>query len=1018
MRNRGTIIFVTVVLMLISLYYLSFTVATKRVEKKSVKYADAQFLKSGSEATGIEKSTILNAYSKDYLDSVADKVVYPLLKKYTYRECKERELNLGLDLRGGMNITLEVSAPDIITALVNDKDDATLHEAIAKTDELAKGQAGRNYVNAFGEAYQQVKDQNSKTLAALFYNSENSIKIDAPDAEVLSYLSKEYEVAINSAFEILKNRIDQFGVVQPNIQKDAIAGGVFHLELPGIKDPERVENLLKQAAVLEFWETFSYSKRIKNDLEAANKILSIRKANEIIENIEVTNDNDIIEQEISDNDNNNDNIFIIDEEIEEEYTESQDILKEESKKYSLFDKLLPAPAQIGDAVIGLAKDSDKKSILDDLNSLIGDIFPNDLVLAWSFKESQHAPGYYELYALKSAENTGSVLNGGAVSDASTGFEQTRASAYVSMAMNSEGARKWAQITKNAVTNGNNNSRPESICIAIVLDGKVYSAPGVQNEIKNGMSQITGNFTLSEATDLVNVLKSGKMPATARVLSKEVVGPSLGQKAIDSGLSSFIVAFILVLLYMLLYYGRAGFAADIALIVNVVLIFGVLAAMGAVLTLPGIAGIVLTLGMAVDANVLIFERTREEVRTGKNIKTALSDGFKNAYSAIIDSNLTTILVGIVLFFSGVGTVKGFATTLIIGILTSLFSAIFITRLILTQRLNKNKTISFGNKYTMNAFQNLNLNFISARKFSYIISGGIVVICIVFLFSKGLSQGVDFVGGRNYIVAFQKDVVPEEVAVALEDIMESKPIVKTYGNTNQVKISTKFFDNEKSRGITNEMVDSLLYSGLKEHSFVEASVTLQEFNTNYRQTSQTVESTIADELASKSIIVIIFSLLIMFLYILLRFRKWQYSLAVVASLTHNVIIVLGVFSIFSTMMPFSMEIDQAFIAAILTVVGYSINDTVVIFDRLREFLGLFKKREMKGVINSAINSTIGRTVNTTATTIVVLLAIFIFGGEVIRGFIFAMLIGIIIGIYSSVFIASPIAYDLMKKKDGSN
>jgi SecD/SecF fusion protein len=1011
MRSRGTIIFVTVVLVLISLYYLSFTFVTRKVEKKAVKYAEAQFDIMNIEVSEIEKTAIKDSLSNRYLDSFSNIVVYPLIKKYTYMDCKEREINLGLDLRGGMNITLEISAPDIIKALVVNKNDSTLVRAMREAEKQTKDQTGKNYIESFANAYSSIKNENSPTLASLFITTDNQdrINIRSTDAEVITYINNEYEAAISNAFDVLMKRIDQFGVVQPNIQRDVAVKGVFHIELPGIKDPERVENLLRQAAVLEFWETYDVNELMQALVEADAQVTAIKDAENKAKKRtdEIVREEIIVQEEVVAEDTSlvAENDIIYDEDEVVEATEvSETSNKDSVTTNSLFERLRPmGQTQSFNPIVGYALDADRESIMTDLNrESIKRLFPKDVVFAWSFKTDPNMPGYYQLIALKKSKSGGAVLGGGAVTNASQEFGQTRATAEVSMTMSGAGATEWARITRENVGKS----------IAIVLDGYVYSYPNVNDEIKGGRSSITGNFTLGEATDLANVLKSGKMPAPAHILSKEVVGPSLGQKAIDAGLGSFIIAFLLVLFYMLFYYGRSGLVADIALLFNILLIFGTLAAMGAVLTLPGIAGLVLTIGMAVDANVLIFERTREELRAGKNVKTAINDGYKNAYSAIIDSNVTTILVGIILLIFGVGPVKGFATTLIIGIVSSLFCAIFITKVIFSWWLDKDRKITFGNKYTINAFENLNIDFIANRKISYIVSGILILISLASLGVRGLNPGIDFAGGRNYVVSFKESVSPEAVANALENVYDEAPIVKIYGANNQVKISTKYKINEND---SDEFVDSLLYVGLKQGSFIGENVTLKEFYSDYRQTSQKVGPTVADDIKSKSVIAVIIALIAMFFYILIRFRKWQYSSAAIISLTHNVIIVLGVYSLFYSIMPFNMEVDQSFIAAILTVIGYSINDTVVIFDRLREYLGIYKKRERKSVMNAAINSTISRTVNTTLSTLIVLIAIFIFGGEVIRGFIFAMLIGIVVGIYSSVFVATPISYDLMRRSD---
>jgi SecD/SecF fusion protein len=1008
MRNRGTIIFLSVLLALISLYYLSFTFVARNIEKKSVNYAETKFQEMGVDVSEIEKTYITDSLSKRYLDSVGDQVAYRLIKKYTYKDCKERELNLGLDLRGGMNITLDISAKDIVLALSNNKNEATLQKAIREADIQVKEQTGKNYIAAFVEAYNRVRTPETPILASLFISpstDQKRISIKSTDAEVQEYLSEEYEAAIGNAFDVLRKRIDQFGVVQPNIQKDVAVKGVFHIELPGIKDPERVENLLKQAAVLEFWETYN-SSEIRESLDRANGIIvTIKDAeNKAKKNTEVKNE--VTAEQENTTENLDDNGEVSDETL----TDAEESVVEEQSQadaiasYSIFNMLLPKVGEtsyIYGPVIGFAKDGDREAIMAELNRKeVKNVLPRELVFAWSFKPNKEN-GHYELIALKGKDNRGgAVLNGNVVTDATQELGQTRASAEVTMMMNSTGTTEWARITE----------ANKGKSIAIVLDGYVYSFPTVSNVISNGISRITGDFTLSEATDLTNVLKSGKMPAPAHILSKEVVGPSLGQKAIDSGLNSFVIAFVLVMIYMVFYYGKAGLIADVALLSNILLIFGALAALGSVLTLPGIAGIVLTLGMAVDANVLIYERVREELMAGTSLKSAFAEGYRKASSAIIDSNLTTLIVGFVLLAFGVGPVKGFAVTLIIGILSSLFTAIFVTRLIFTNMLNKDKRISLGNKFTINAFQNLNINFIGARKVSYTISGIVILVCIISLFTRKLNPGIDFAGGRNYVVEFKTSVSPEAIADALEVVYDEKPVVKTYGADNQVKISTKYKIDEQN---ADELADSLLYVGLKQGNFIDESVGLKEFYSDYRQTSQKVGPTVADDIKSKSVIAVLIALIAMFLYILLRFKKWQYSLGALGSLTHNVIIVLGVYSLLYSIMPFNMEVDQSFIAAILTVIGYSINDTVVIFDRLREYLGIYTKRDMKSVMNSAINSTISRTINTSLSTLLVLIAIFLFGGEVIRGFIFAMLVGIIVGVYSSVFVATPISYDLMNR-----
>lgn len=1010
MRNKGAIILISVLLTLICLYYLSFTFAVKRVERKADKYAEAQFNSMNLKVDEFEKIRIIDSLTNRYLDSVENLTSFTLFKKYTYMDCKERELNLGLDLKGGMNISLQISAEDIVLALSNNPSDSTLIKAVKLASSTENTQSGKDFIQVFGESYAKVKTPKSPNLAALFISTSNTDKINSKstDEDVIKYLNDQYEAAIGNAFDVLRKRIDQFGVVQPNIQRDVAVRGIFHIELPGIKDPERVEDLLRAAAVLEFWETYS-SEEIISKIDEANEIITKKNKKEeiVVDNTqEETVNTEIIKY---------DEIILDDDEIitenKVEAKENIDSAKLESSntasKGSLRERL---PERISNSqaygpVIGFAKKADMQSIMDDLNSeYVKRLFPKDLVFAWSFKPIPNSGGYYQLIVLRKSKSTGgAALGGDVITDANQEFGQNRASAEVSMSMNGAGAQEWARITRENIGKS----------IAIVLDGHVYSFPNVNDEIKGGRSSITGNFTLEEATDLANVLKSGKMPAPAVIISKEIVGPSLGQKAIDSGLNSFIIAFILVLLYMIFYYNRAGIVANIALVANIFFIFGVLASLGAVLTLPGIAGIVLTLGMAIDANVIIFERIREEVRAGKQIKSAVADGYKNSYSAILDGNITTLIIGIVLAIFGVGPVKGFATTLIIGIISSLFSAIFISRMVFVSLMNHDKKLNFGNKFTHNLFTNLSIKFIKNRKIFYIFSGSMMFISIVLLFTKGLNPGIDFAGGRNYVVAFKETVAPEKVATALEKVYGEAPMVKVFGASNQLKISTKYKINEKN---SDNEADSLLYVGIKP--LIKEDISMEEFYNDYRQTSQKVGPTVADDIVSKSVIAIVIALLLMFLYILVRFSKWQYSMGATAALIHDALMVLGAFSLFNGILPFNMEVDQAFIAAILTVIGYSINDTVIVFDRIRENLRLFKKRPLDQVMNGAINSTISRTINTSMTTIVVILAIFIFGGEVIRGFTFALLIGVALGTYSSICLASPIAYDLLNRKKENN
>ncbi len=1017
MRNKGAVISILVLLTLIVMYYLSFSLKTYMVEKDANEQAIALADKNlGESADEDLRANFVDSVESAYLDSISGEVIYNFLGKHTYLDCKASEINLGLDLKGGMNVTLEIKAEDMVKALANDKRNPKLNEALTLAKKNRE-KGNENYVVLFVEAYESIAP--GESIAPLFITPQNKerITITSTNEEVQKYLEEETQSAYDNAFDILRKRIDHFGVVQPNIQRDVAVKGRFHIELPGIKDPERVRGLLQGTAKLGFYETYEFAEIIGN-LDQAERIIA--KSLAIEEDVVEEENTEKVAEETVPELLAEDNIEPgIEGGLETEETtpaETSEIAqqKQYEEEHPLFFKLQPSiNRETGQAakgpVIGTAHFKDTARINYYLNmDEVKSVLPIDLKFAWTFKPIQNAEGglmegYYNLIALKETRKGGPVLTGDVVEKATRDFGNSgSAAAEVTMLMNSEGAKEWAKITENNVNRS----------IAIVLDGYVYSYPNVSGKIPGGRSSITGNFTPEEAEDLANVLKSGKMPAPARIISEEIVGPTLGQKAIDSGLRSFIIAFLVVLLYMIFYYNRAGWVADVALIANIFFIFGSLAAFGAVLTLPGIAGIVLTIGMSVDANVLIYERIREELAAGKGLKLAIADGYKNAYSAILDANITTLLVAIILFKFGVGPIQGFATTLIIGILSSLFSAIFITRLIFNGMMGKDKTFRFDTKITRNAFKNLKIKFLEKRKVAYMISGTIILISLISLTVRGLNPGIDFTGGRTYVVKFEKDVEVQNVASDLEDVIGERPMVKSFGGSDQVKIITKYKIDDDSERVDSE-VDSLIYLGVKNNLPENAS--MEDFQSDFKQSSQKVGPSIADDILRKAFIAIGLSLLIIFLYILIRFQKWQYSLGAIAALAHDVLLILGLFSIFYSIMPFSMEIDQAFIAAILTVVGYSINDTVVVFDRIREFFKLHPKRNEDENINSALNSTISRTFSTSLSTFFVLLTIFIFGGEVIRGFIFALLVGIVVGTYSSLFIATPIAYEMMNKKN---
>ncbi|MBN1253109.1 MAG: protein translocase subunit SecDF [Bacteroidales bacterium] len=1000
MQNKGAIRLVAIALALVSIYQLSFTWIVSNVKDDASEYAKGNSLKETA-----------------YLDSISGKGVYDFLwiRDYTFRECQDREINLGLDLKGGMNVILEVSVIDLIQSLSNYSKDVTYTKVLNLAIERQRNSQD-DFLTLFGQAFKEVAPEGS-SLASIFNTIDlrDRINFNSTNDEVLSILREETKSAIDNSFNILRTRIDRFGVSQPNIQQLGVAGRIL-VELPGIKDPERVRKLLQGTANLEFWETYDNTEVFEYLKLANEKIKGISTSDNKVEidETEIKKDSNIVED------------LIVNEQIKKDSTEEIALLDElnkdstviANKKYDdayaafakenpLFAVLRPSTDREGNllrgATVGTShvKDTAKVNELLKLNQ-VKEILPRNLKLLWEVKAVDYkaAGEYFQLVAIKITNRDGQpALGGDVVTNARAEFGQNQATAEVSMSMNAEGSQIWARLTKDNVGKQ----------IAIVLDNYVYSAPNVSGEIKGGRSQITGHFSVLEAKDLANILKSGKLPAPAKIIEEEIVGPSLGLEAINSGLISFILAFIIVLVYMIFYYNKAGYVANIALITNVFFIFGVLASIGAVLTLPGLAGIVLTIGMSVDANVLIYDRIREELGLGKGLKLAISDGYKNAYSAILDANVTTLLTAIVLFVFGHGPIKGFATTLIIGILTSLFSAIFITRLIFTWMLDRKKSISFATRFTENAFKNVNIQFIGKRKIFYVISGVLIAISIFSLFTRGLNQGIDFKGGRTYVVKFQNDVKTDEIAKILKVEFGDAPEVKTYGDLNQVKISTKYLVDSNDDN-ADSIVEAKLFIGLKP--VIGDKVDFDTFIQDYRQSSRKVGPTIADDIRIAAIYSILFSLLIMFLYIFIRFNKWQFGLGAIAALAHDVLIVLGVFSLFSGIVPFSLEIDQAFIAAILTVIGYSLNDTVVVFDRIREYIREKKRGERTELYNAALNSTLSRTFSTSFSTFIVLLAIFIFGGEVIRGFIFAMLIGVVVGTYSSLFIATPVVFDSIK------
>ena len=994
MQNRNFIKIIAVVFAIICVYQLSFTWIADRVESDAAEYAEN--FNEDEQAVKI----------KQYLDSINSEEVYDIfIAQYTYADCKQRELNLGLDLKGGMNVTLEVMVVDVLKALSNNSNDEKFRSSIANAL-VAQEDSQDDFVSLFAIEYEKLSPNNG--LAVIFTSQlKDKVKINANNQEVIDVLKLEVEDAINRSFNILRSRIDRFGVTQPNIQRLETAGRIL-VELPGIKDPERARKLLQSTAQLEFWETYEY-RDLFQSLENANTYLrEITAANDSSEVVLDESEADLDIMISSDEKDEIDaNDLLADLALDSLSSDSSETLsfEEFSINNPLYAVLYPNVDQQNQIqegpVVGFCAVKDTSVLNDYLNDpAVIKFFPVDVKFSYTVKPYDSEEKFVQLVALRVTNRDGkSAMEGDVVTDASQAFGQYNSSAEVSMSMNQEGAKQWKRLTAENIGKS----------IAIVLDGYVYSYPTVQSEISGGRSSISGDFSVNEAKDLANILKSGKLPAPARIIEEAIVGPSLGEEAISSGLTSFIFALLLVLVYMIFYYNKAGMVSNVALLANIFFIFGVLSSLGAVLTLPGIAGIILTIGMSVDANVLIYERIREELTNGKGIRLAIEDGYNSAYSSIIDANVTTLLTGIILYTFGTGPIKGFATTLVIGILTSLFAAIFITRLIISARLNKGKEMNFSNKFTKGAFKNINIDFIGVRKRFYILSSIIVILGLGSLFTKGLNYGVDFVGGRTFVVRFDDTVNNEdlrnELAAAFVDSdgLNYTPQVKTFGGDNQVKITTSFMidNNDVS---TDEIVEKKLSEGLST-SGLEYEI----------MSSQKVGPTIADDIKDAAVWSIVFSLLVIFLYILLRFRKWQFSLGAVAAVFHDVIIVLSIFSIFYGILPFSLEIDQAFIAAILTIIGYSLNDTVVVFDRVREYMNLNKKKQIHEFMNSSLNSTLSRTINTSLTTFFVLLIIFIFGGEVIRGFMFALMVGVVVGTYSSLFIASPIMLDTIKGKE---
>ena len=995
MQNKGLIKVFAILFGIVSLYQLSFTFLANKVEDDAEAY---------SQSKGIDKNARQKAALEvKYLDSVANKDIIDLgVTKFSYNDVKDKEMNLGLDLKGGINAILQVSVKEVLKSLSNDSKNQVFNQALETADVRLKN-SNENYLDLFFEEFEKIAGTTKLSDPSIFGTKALSEKIsfNEANATVKETLQEEINSSIGTAFEVLRSRIDKFGVTQPNIQRIGTSGRI-QIELPGAKDIDRVTKLITSKAELQFWEVYTNAE-VQNFFFTANaKVAELLKDDKEVEQIKDSSKIDDIDDLLGST------------------VDSTKVQK------NLFTYLFPNVAQSQQQLSSLVAQA---RVLDTatVNSLLNKkevraLLPSELryvKFLWDYKsftpqkpdtagENFEAVELIGLYAIKGNRNNVATIEGDVILDAAQVFDQLN-KPEVSMTMNSSGTKQWAKMTADNVGN----------FVAVVLDNYVYTAPSVNTAITGGRTSISGgSMTIAEAKDISTVLKAGKLPAAARIIQAEVVGPSLGKEAIDASFMSFGIAILLVLLWMILYYGKAGIYADIALAVNILFIFGILASFNAVLTLPGIAGIILTIGMSVDANVIIFERIKESLAAKKGLKQAVGEGFsiKGALSAIIDANITTLLTGIILYVFGTGPIKGFALTLMIGIATSLFTAVFITRILIDGAISKGTNLTFNTSISKGWFQNINVQFLKKRKIAYIISGSIIIAGLISIFSIGLKQGVDFKGGRSYIVRFNQPMNATEVAGTLKSAFGTAPEVKTYGTDNQLKITTVYKIEEEGQEV-DEQVQNTLFTGLQSYL---GNTTYENFKPGFEKEGagimsyMKVEPTIADDIKTSALYAVFGSLLVVFLYILLRFRKVSYSIGAVVAVFHDVLIVLGVFSILYKFMPFDMEIDQSFIAAILTVVGYSLNDTVVIFDRIREFVGEQSNKKYSELVDSALSSTLGRTINTSLTTLLVMLSIFFFGGDSIKGFMFALIIGVAVGTYSSLFVATPVMFDTTKKE----
>ena len=1000
MQSKGAIKFLAIALAIVCLYQLSFTIVANYWENK------------GDEMIARGDST----EAKAFMDSMATAPAYNLLvKKFTLNEVRENEINLGLDLKGGMNVTLEVSLVDLIRSLSNFSKDGTFNRAL---DEAQKAAANsqQDFVDRFYKAFIKL-DPNAR-LSAIFATKElqNRVNLSSTNDEVIKVIKEESKNAFDRTYQIIKTRIDKFGVTSPNVQK--LAGDRILVELPGIKEPDRVRKLLQGTAKLEFWETYE-NQEMYPILDSVNKMLRAiapKDTMAMAQDTSAAKDTSALAVAAPDSGEKTLEQILGETKSAAETTKtaSADSLKqtfdEFAKENPLFAYLTPAYFQNEQGqtelrkgpIIGTVQVKDTSKINAYLRmDAVRARFPREFKALWTVKPIDKEGRFVELVAIRMpARSNTAPLEGDAITDARKQKGQFSNNWEIGMSMNAAGAKTWKKLTHDNIGKS----------IAIVLDNSVYSFPTVQGEIAGGNSQITGNFTLNEAEDLANILKVGKLPAPAKIVEESIVGPTLGQEAIDNSFISFVVAFVVILLFMGLYYMKAGWVANLALFANIFFIMGVLASLNAVLTLPGIAGIILTIGLSVDANILIFERVREEIRHGKGMRLAISDGFKHAMSSILDSNITLFILGLVLFVFGSGPIQGFATTLMIGILCSLFAAVLISRLVFEGLLSRNKPISFSNNFSENLYKGIHFDFVKNRKIYYIFSSIVIIAGIVAFAMKGLNYGVDFKGGRTYVVQMDKSLHAEDIRTALTDDLQTAPEVKTVGTGNRFKITTSFMINDTASNVENVLIEKL-HTGLSP--LYSSAPDLNTFKKEDLISSQKVGPTIADDIKQGAVWAILISCGLMFLYIFFRFKKWQFGLGATVALFHDVLFVLAIFAIFNGVIPIALEIDQHFIAAILTVMGYTMTESVVVFDRIREFLSVHHTADDKTVINEALNATLSRTINTTLTVFFVLVVIFIFGGEVIRGFVFALLIGRVIGTYSSLCISTPIVIDFQRK-----